>query len=94
MDTPGDMPEHVTKCSTYLELVCGVCEMHLSQMMFALPYHSPAEELLTSHMEDLDLANGPAGTFGTNTVLVAPYTDHPIYEVVSALALLGDTEVK
>ncbi|KAI5929520.1 Zinc finger protein GLI4 [Manis javanica] len=38
--------------------------------------------------------NGPAGIFGTIATLLAPHTDHPIYEAVSALVSLGDIEVK
>lgn len=58
--------------------------------MFDPHYHIPNEELLTSHMKDLVLANVPAGTFGTVAALLVPYTDHPIYEAVLSIAHLGE----
>lgn len=93
-DTPGDMPEHVTKWSTCLELVHMLCEMGIRQMTSAPHYCSPDEELLMPSMKDLVLANGPTGTFGAITALLVPYTDHLIDEAASALARLGDVEVK
>lgn len=39
-DTPGDVLEHVTKWSMYLELGCMLHEMGMRQMMSAPHYHS------------------------------------------------------
>lgn len=62
--------------------------------MFAPHDRSSDEELLMSHMKDFVQASGPTGTFGTITMLLAPYTDSPVCEAVSALAPWGDVEVK
>ncbi|KAB1281898.1 hypothetical protein Cadr_000001732 [Camelus dromedarius] len=92
-ENAGDLPEHMSKWTTYLDLAQVVQEMGMSQMMFSLHFHSPDDELLTARMKDLILANGPTGTFGTMAALLAPYVDRPIHEVTEALAHLGDIEV-
>ena len=66
----------------------------MRQMMFQAQYTSPDEEVFTTHMKDLILTSGPAGTFGTMAALLIPYVDRRIHKVTSAMARLGDEEVK
>lgn len=68
--------------------------MGVWQIMFALQYHSPDEELLRAHMEDVILVNRQAGTSRSVAALQVPFTDHLIHNVVDALARPGDVEVK
>ncbi|XP_072817704.1 uncharacterized protein [Vicugna pacos] len=93
-ESAGDLPEHVSKWTTYLDLAQVIREMGMRQMMFSLHFRSPANELLTARIKDLILANGPTETFGTMAALLAPYVDRPIHEVTEALARLGDIEVR
>lgn len=76
-----------------MDLVQVIREMGIQQMMFALQYNSPDEEIFTARLKDLILANGPLGTFETVASLLAPYIDRPVHEVTGALAKLGDVEV-
>nr|KAF6403649.1 hypothetical protein HJG59_010050 [Molossus molossus] len=93
-ENAGDLPEHMSKWTTYLDSVQVIREMGMLQMMFVPHYSSLDEELFTTCMEDMVLANGPSETCGTMVALLAPYMDRPVYEVTTALAWLGDVEVQ
>lgn len=69
---PEELPETMSKWTTYLDLVQIIREMSMRQMMFHAQYNHPDEEVVTTHMKDLTLTSGPAGTFGTMAALLAP----------------------
>ncbi|KAB1267855.1 hypothetical protein Cadr_000012736 [Camelus dromedarius] len=58
-ESAGDLPEHVSKWTTYLDLAQVVREMGMPQVMFSLYFRSPDDELLTARMKDFILVNGP-----------------------------------
>lgn len=89
-----ELPETVSKWTTYLDPVQIIREMGMWQMMFHAQYNSPDEEVFTTHMKDLILTSGPAGTFGTMAALLAPYVDRRIHKAMSAMTRLGNVEVK
>lgn len=69
-------------------------ELHVRQIIFAMQYHSPDEELLMAVMKDLILTRWPAGMFRTVAALLTPFTGCPLCDTVDALAQMGAVKVE
>lgn len=68
--------------------------MSMWQMMFTQQCHSPIEELLTAHVEDMVLVNGLTGMSGSVAALLALFTDGLTHDAVDALTRLVNVKVK
>lgn len=69
-------------------------EVGMHQMIFWEHCNSPDEEVFTTQMKDLILTSGPAGFFGTVAAILTPFVDCHICEITTAIARLGDIEIR
>ena len=83
----------MNKWHTYVELTQVVRELGMKQSVFNPNTQGPDDRCFTGSILDTILNNAPSTSFGSLTVILAPYMGYSIYEVTSVMARLGELRV-
>ena len=89
----GELPDTVSKWHTYVELTQVVRELRMKQSIFNPNTQGPDDGCFTDSVLDTILNNAPSTSFGSLTVILAPYVGCSIYEATSRMARLGELTV-
>ena len=88
----GEFLDTVSKQHMYAQLTQVMREPGIKQSIFNPNTQSSYDEYFTGGTQDTLLNSALSTTFGCLTNILAPYMGHPIYEVASMVASLGEIE--